>query len=398
MKRTVGQAFGDEYRTLTEYQVVDTLLLEGHAYEADAPMARAEARNALRRWVASGLDVRESGGEMLFDPIEAVCFAKAAGLRGDDDYWERNLVGTLRRFVTDLDAAPPSRATVQYRRQFDTSRVPAGETLRLRMPAPLAERYPVLDIRPDLPDQATGHRLSNGRIEARVITTDASTITLGARFEFEVGEAAIDAAPDREIYLRPNEGLVVITPRVAALAQHLRGSSPPDAAVRAFWDYLIGNFTFCPIHYDQVPTDAPLDWVLDRQVYDCQLASALLVALCRASGISGRMIGGNFLYPRSPTNHYWAELWLENSGWTPFDFIGWDLSRGGQDAEWRDRFFGRLDARLITECLPRMFTGAIGVPVPQAWFMLRTIEGNGAQLRLTGVDGQTVYRDSIALL
>jgi hypothetical protein len=189
----------------------------------------------------------------------------------------------------------------------------------------------------------------------------------------------------------------VVTPAVEALADRLAGSESAAVGIRNFWDYILDNFTFCPVHYDQVPSASPLDWVLHSGVYDCQLAAALFVALCRAIGVPARMISGNFLYRRSPTNHYWAEAWLDGDGWTPFDFLAWDLSSGGRSAEWRDRFFGRIDPRLIMECLPGSFTGAVGVPVPAQWHILRTIEGHGAAIDLVGLDGRSIYRDSITI-
>ncbi|MBA3056061.1 MAG: transglutaminase domain-containing protein [Sphingomonadales bacterium] len=396
---SAGQLFGDAYRTLTDKELIETLLLEGFAYDADSDAARAEARDALDCWLASGLASRRSDRGALFDPVEVMYHATICGVSGEDDFWDRCFVSTLRRFVTDLEQERPTSIQMTYHRRFDMSRTPAGSTRRLRMPLPLTQRYARLEIRPELPEQASTHRLSDGRLEARVTATEAPEITLGAKLEFEVLPKADQTPPEGDLYLRAREGLVVITPQVDALARHLAGiNAPPEAAVRAFWDHLIDNFVFNPVHYDQIPPDAPLDWVLESGVYDCQLAAALLVGLCRSQGINGRMVGGNFLYRRSPTNHFWAEIWLDNSGWTPFDFISWDLSRGGEDSHWRDRFFGRIEPRLITECLPGSFTGAIGVPIPPAWHMLRTIKGAGVEIQLTGLDGDCVYRDDIVRL
>ncbi|MBC2665165.1 transglutaminase domain-containing protein [Novosphingobium flavum] len=399
MIEATGQAFGDRYRTLTEAQVIATMLLEGHAHCPDLAAASAEAASALGRLARAGLGRRQNGNGYLYDPVEVATFVKLAGLREEDDYWERCYVATLRRFVTDLAAETASTRRVRYRRHFDTSRIEAGKTLRLRMPLPLAGRYAGLAVSPELPAEAAGHRVSDGRLEVRVAASGAAEIALGARLDLELGPPPCEGPAEGDLYLRAKEGLVVISPAVAELALRLSGTGTPHrAAVRAFWEYLVGNFIFCPVHYDQVPAEAPLDWVLEKRVYDCQLASALLVGLCRARGIPARLVGGHFLYRRSPTNHYWAEVWLDDSGWTPFDFIGWDLSRGGRDEDWRDRFAGQVDPRLITECLPQSFTGAIGVPIPEIWFMLRTMEGTGAQLRLAGANGETVYRDSVAIL
>lgn len=392
-----GQIFGDVYRTVTLDKLIDTLLLEGFAYAEDPEAARTDAREAVDRWIAGGLSVRSDPRGPLFDPVEAVCHAKEAGRRGDDDFWERRFVTTLRRFVTDLEHEAPARIAMTYERLVDLGDVAAGESKRLRMPLPLAGRYSGIDITPAMPSETVSHRLSDGRLEVR-ITSQGAPVRIGARCDIELGSGSVEEISRSDLYLRPAEGLVVVTPEVAALARRLAGSELPEAAIRNFWDHILNNFTFCPVHYDQVTPDAPLDWVLRTGVYDCQLAAALLIALCRATGIPARMVSGNFLYRRSPTNHYWAEVWLDGGGWTPFDFLVWDLSCGGRAGDWRDRFFGRIDPRLIMECLPVSFTGAVGVPVPPQWHILRTIEGHGAAIDLVGLDGRSIYRDSISIL
>lgn len=391
-----GQNFGDVYRTVTLDTLIDTLLLEGFAYEDDWDAARAEAREAIDRWVASGLPVRSGPDGPLFDPVEAECHAERAGRRGEDDFWEARFVTTLRRFVTDLERQAPERITVTYERLVNLSGCAEGETKRLRMPLPLAARYSALNIVSETPPETVAHRASDGRLEVRV-TAHGKPVRIAARCDIELGPGNAEAPPQGDLYLRPKEGLVVITSEVEALARRLGGRESALTAIRNFWDYILDNFAFCPVHYDQVPSDAPLDWVLRTGVYDCQLASALFVALCRTAGIPARLVSGNFLYRRSPTNHFWAEVWLETSGWTPFDFLVWDLSCAGRVEEWRYHFFGRIEPRLIMECLPASFTGTVGVPVPAQWHILRTIEGHGAAIELVGLEGQLVYRDTISI-
>lgn len=396
--RAKGQIFEDRYRTFSQDVVVETMLLEGYACSEDLAAARGEAREAISRFSRAGLGFRTCNGENLYDPVEVACFVKAAALEGDD-YWERRYVATLRQFVTDLASLAPRRASLVYRRHFDAANMTPGETRRLRLPLPLVNRHAGVDIVPELPVTAISHRMSDGRLEARVAVGDEAEIAIGAQIELDLGQPAGDAPPEGDLYLRSREGWIVITPAVTELAGRLASAGARQAdAVRAFWEYLIETFIFCPIHYDAVPVETPLDWVLEHRVYDCQLASALFCALCRTHGIMARMVGGNFLYRRSPTNHYWAEVWNDDNGWTPVDFIGWDLSRGGRDNEWRDRFFGQTDARLVTECLPQSFTGAIGVNIPDAWVMVRTISGDGVEMRLSGLDGTNVYRDRVSLI
>ncbi|WP_338029658.1 transglutaminase-like domain-containing protein [Gluconacetobacter tumulisoli] len=223
-------------------------------------------------------------------------------------------------------------------------------------------------------------------------------VTIGAEICFRPRPAS-DAAnpPDRDLYLRPDEGLIKLSDPIAALARRLGGDAAPDIAVRAFWDFMIDEFLSGPVHYDQIGIDAPLDWVLEARCCDCQLGSAFFVALCRAHGIPARLVSGHFLYRRSPTLHYWSEVWLDNQGWASFDFMSWDLSMGGQDPAWRDHFFGRVDARMITQCLPRAFTGSVGVTIPPTWRILQTSRGDGVDISLIGPDGTSIYNDHVAV-
>ncbi|MDE2434848.1 MAG: transglutaminase domain-containing protein [Sphingomonadales bacterium] len=392
-----GQIFEDAYRTVSLDRLVDIVLLEGFAFADDMAAARREALEAVDHWIEGGLPTRQGPDGPLFDPVEVDFHATRAGRRGDDDFWERHFVATLRGFVTELEREAPQQMTVDYTRTFNLDDVPAGETKRLRMPLPLPGRYANTAITPHLPPDTVGHRLSDGRLEVRVVSQGAP-IRIGARCIIELASGRDEELANRDLYLRPSEGLVATTPQVEALAHRLAGSEHPEAAIRNLFDHLLDDFTFCQIHYDQVPVETPLDWVLRTRVYDCQLASALFIAMCRARGIPARMVSGNFLYRRSPTNHYWAEAWLENGGWTPFDFIAWDLSCGGVDSDWRNRFFGQVDPRLVTECLPLSFTGATGVAVPSRWHILRSIAGTGAAIDLIGLDGRSVYRDEVSIV
>jgi len=393
-----GQQFGDLYRLMNERILVEMMVLDGHVFDADPDEARGEARSALKRFRAMGLETAPGAdGAHLYDPVEVAWFAKQASQSGDDDYFHAHEVETARRLVSERPVDAPRHVTLRYTRIFDLGDFPQGETRRLRMPLPLEGRYSAVELEPELPPEVTRHRVSDGRLEAKVTSTGSGTVRIGARLKLELGPVEPDGPPDSDLYLRDQEGMVIVTPEIRALAQRLAGDASAENALHAFWKYLIETMMFCQVHYDQVPADAPLDWVLRTGHYDCQLGSSLLVGLCRARGIPARLVGGNFLYQRSPTNHYWTEVWLENEGWFPVDFIGWVLSRGGRDSEWRDYFFGRVDARLIAECQPKNFVGTLGVTIPERWTMLRAPMKHGAAVSLATLDGREIYRDEIEI-
>jgi Transglutaminase-like superfamily len=275
--------------------------------------------------------------------------------------------------------------------------------LRLRAPLPLEGNFlRNLDVTP-FAETVRDAQLDvhPGRLEVRIVACGEAEIAIGARLNFGArpeqpypGEDAIE--PDKALYLRPREGLIVVSERILAQSRSLAGASASSLeAVRAFWDYIHSELICGALHYDQIDAVSPCDWVLDSGWFDCQLSSALFVALCRARGVPARVLGGYLLYRPAPTNHYWAEAWIENQGWTPFDFLSWDLSRGGRDQEWSDHFFGRVDCRMTTERLPRELTGAPGVPIPQLRSILQLPKGRGVEISLLDGNGTAVYTDSL---
>ncbi|MCE2574222.1 transglutaminase-like domain-containing protein [Komagataeibacter sp. FNDCR2] len=394
-----GPQFHDRYRTIDEPRILDALMLLGWAFFEPTDTIRATARQALGDWVKGGLGVRMTAqGTRLFDPVEVVYHLKNAGRMGQDGFWAAHYVTTSRRLVEDLRARPPGRLDVTLRRRFCLRGATQGRTLRLRMPLPLASRCSELDIHPLPASEGETCTLADGRLELQLRATDRAQAWLGARVGFVPRPVVMeDSPPDPALYLKPAEGLIRITDPVAALSRHLAGTQPPAGAVRAFWDFILDNFLAGPVHYDQIPANAPLDWVLASGCCDCHLASAFLVALCRARGIPARLVSGNFLYPRSPTMHYWAEIHMDERGWLPFDFMSWDLSRGGQDVNWRDYFYGRVDARLISQCLPRACTGPIGIPIPPGWRVLQTTEGRAVKIDLVDLDGHSLHTDYVTV-
>jgi transglutaminase-like putative cysteine protease len=397
-----GFRFSDDYRTVAEGRILDMLLLAGSAYELDKPEAIAATRQAMLRWIDMGLGVRRSPtGERLFDPVEVVNVLKRLGLEGRDTFWADRYVRTGRRLVADLSANAARAYTIDFRRTFSLLTAPVGKSLRLRAPLPLASIHGGdLDIAPFIEGSIDARlAITDGRLEAR-LPAAGGPVTLGAKLSFSntLPPSCAMRTLDLSSYLKPREGLIVVTDRVNTLALALAG---PDAdaasAVRSFWNYMLNELWCGAVHYDQVRTDAPCDSALETGWYDCQLGSALFVALCRARQIPARLAAGHVLYRRAPTNHYWAEVWFDERGWTPFDFLTWDLSIGGRDLQWREHFYGRIDDRMVTQLLPFEFTGALGVALPHAWHIVQTAKDGGVEISLTAVDGQPVYSDLISI-
>jgi hypothetical protein len=161
---------------------------------------------------------------------------------------------------------------------------------------------------------------------------------------------------------------------------------------------MLDRLTCGVVHYDQLDVMPATDWVLETGWFDCQLGSALLVALCRAKGIPARIVSGYLLYAPSPSPHFWAEVWVEGRGWVPLDTLCSDLSARGRDRPWRDYFAGQLDYRMKTQCFPRLFNSSPTFRLPPAWHLLVRPEGEGAEIGFFANDsGSLVYRDRISV-
>jgi transglutaminase-like putative cysteine protease len=375
--------------------------------EDDRDVARHASCQALERWIDLGLAFRSAqDGRRYFDPVEANNFMRRAA---SDDFYSKRFVPALRRLVSDArsDAPlskPERRFAIDFERTFDLQSVPVGTKVRLRAPLPrIGRTFYDLDVRPYAPSDPDVRLVrSDGRLEARGLVPVEQTMSLGARLQFSAKEQhlaeRLDEPPDENLadYLREREGLVVVTARIAGLAASVTARSASACeAIRSLWLHICREIMLGSLHYDQIDVERPCDWALDSGWVDCRLAASLFVAMCRARRIPARVLGGYLVYPRACMAHYWAEVWIEGRGWAPIDFLGWDLGDAGRDAAWRDRFFGTIDCRLTTERLPREFTGAIGVPIPNAWSLLQTSDERGSHLSLLDSGGSAIYVDTL---
>lgn len=404
------------FRAIPEPAITNMLLMECWAFEIEAghrALALTETSRFLDACIDQGLGFGfDAGGQRLFDPVEVVNFMKWMGLTQQHRFWADHYVKTWRAHVegerlfdTSRESYPPQAFQIGLRRTFDLHSFATGSRLRLRAPVPMVGDYlrdlSVITISPS--DSDGPAILRDGSLEVRLIAGECRQVTIGADFSFlatvPIALSGELCAEDRDLYLRPVEGFVRVTPRVAALAAKLAEvQATAHQTVAAFWSYIMDNLICGAVRYAEVPPLAPGDWVLDHGWFDCQLGSALLVSLCRARGIPARILSGHFLYHLAPTHHYWSEIWFDDLGWLPFDVLSWDLSMAGDDPDWRKVFAGRLDYRLVTQRLPITFTGPMSVRFPEFWQMLQTSAPGGVSIDYRALPtGSLIYTDCITI-
>ena len=410
------------HRRLDREAIIDMLALEGWAVDLAAgrvAVARDGAARALDIALAAGAGFAEpASGVRLFDPVEIQDALDWAGETGFDGFWTTAKAAANDAFADETRAfadlsdqeegAPRARFLVSLARTFDLRRLAPSAPARLRMPLPLQSPYhPRPRVTPVVPPElAAAVAVSDGRLEARLPVPAGREITIAAEIDLTANLPAPDpaagvlAARERELYLRPAEGLIEVTDAVRAAAARLAGDLDPIAAVAAFSAFLIGEFSFHTMRYEELDGEAPVDWALRERAYDCLVCAALLAALCRARGIPARVVNGHYLSRLAPTNHGWTEIWLDHSGWAPVDILHRDRYRpdASDSLDWPADFSRRRDFRLLTECLPLAFTGPTGVRFPPAWQMLHTAAPGGLDITYSDIaDGSLIRRDRIRI-
>jgi hypothetical protein len=423
----LGIAPGSRRDAASEAQIVELLLTQGFIAEVrrgDRAAAEMEAHATLERFVERGLGFqRSASGERTFNPAEVANFAAWISLEHGDPYWSERCVPTCRRFVwathglsprAGACAPPPTalgprRFKLRFNRLFNLRGLEPGASTRLRLPLPI-EDAALSDLKVEIlpaPGLEVEFAPGEARLDARLKVPPGQEVELGFEASFTARPSGDEASPaplDAEafaLYTRPKEGLIKVSEGIGRLAADLAGGErDPWTQVERFWDFLFERLMHGIVNYDEVDPARPNEWTLENGWCDCQLEVALLAALCRAQGIPARMISGHVMDDETPYHHYWAEVWIAERGWLPLDLLmSWHFANGGREPAWRNYFRGRLDYRMKTERLPRLFNGTGSIRLPAAWHRLAKLNDDGMELAFYASDtGDLIYRDRAAII
>lgn len=414
-------------RTVSRGDLIDDILAMHFAHGflgMPEAQARGQAEAALDRWLALGLGhAGGAGAAARFDPVEALNFMVAAGVAGRDRFWEDNHVACERRQIVQMQADPaadpaagpealgaasfaPRRFRVRLERAYNLAALAPGTRVRLRLPLPIEDavlRVDSLDVHapPGAAVRRDAARLDAGFVLERPgMATLGVTLALEARADGGLPGPLCDA--ERELYTRPHEDLIQVTPRIRREAEALVAGLPahdPAARVAAIVAMIFDRWRMGAVPYHAIDRDAPGEWPFESGFFDCQIGAALLCAMCRALGMPARLCGGFQLYRPNTCYHYWAQVWLPDRGWLTFDLSNWHLSLGGRDARWRGALLGWADMRLKTQLFPHLFTGASTRRLPATWHKLRKRLPDGTETRfLDAATGELVYRERLVHL
>jgi transglutaminase-like putative cysteine protease len=156
-------------------------------------------------------------------------------------------------------------------------------------------------------------------------------------------ELARFLAPDR---------LVPLNDRIRKLATEVTaGKTSPLAKARAIYDYTVDTLS-----YDKSGSGwgrGDINYACDAKSGNCTDFHALLIGLCRASGIPARFIIG-FPLPEEKKEgtiggyHCWAEFYIAGKGWIPVD-----ASEASKNKAKKEYYFGNLCSNRVEFTLGR---------------------------------------------
>ena len=386
---------------MSEDQVLEELLVDCWAHDVlvgQRPQSLDQARAALKRWTEMGL-VRwvEREGVRYTDNFALHNAMKEAGFAADDPVFRRHYFRTLhasadpfRLFVEGYEksqAGPvaPSKFEVSFRRDINLSSKATGAKARIRLPLPWNDRAQRDIELAVLAPEGAKTKIDDGRLSVEMAVPKDPQVSVELKFSmtayherYNIDPEKLTSPntqdPDAELFLREKEGPYAISPFVSNLARELSGDvDNPWFKLERFWSFLFESFKVGYIHAEELEGECQFEELLRRGWTDCYLSSALLMCLCRSSGIPARLVSGIHLYPEMPQLHFWLEVLLKPYGWVPVDFAHcWALAGGDlTNAEWGRYLLAGNEYRLKNQCYPRLVTGPIGIKMPGAWRMTR---------------------------
>jgi hypothetical protein len=409
----------NRYRTIMEERIVDFLLspyaIAAGARALDTPIAK----NILETCVRLGLPYHLSeNGRRLFDPVEVGNFIKYAYFKYGAPFWRDRAVFMLRRLMSetvsqvsidippDLAELKPCTYDITIRRTFNLSDRPIGDLIRLSLPLPIDDPTTTVSTSVFLSSDTAGAqtKYEQARLTVRLTVPESRVVTIGVRIRLRFKPKTDNISSsigqqDLALYTRQEDGLIKVDRRIYDLSHSITWSCVDRLdIIHRLWDFVFDELTLGSIYYDQLDPDRPLHWTLDNKLYDCKVGAALLIALCRARGIPARMISGYTINPVLPTTHSWFEVWFDGQGWLPFDLYSMDLCCGDKASPWRHHFFGKIDHRLVTERLPRLFSGLGGIKLPNMWQMTSARDGEGVTTYFENLEtGNLIYSETITV-
>jgi len=269
-----------------------------------------------------------------------------------------------QRHRTEYDI--PRRVSLHYEIRNTGNRVKRGARFYVYAPLKQTGAQLVRNITSDLPhhivSDALGHQLVVFDLPA-LPPYGRLTLSIDTQLGLNGDLSTRENDPLRSIYLQAQPFVDCNDPAIRRQAQYLRAETPLDTA-RNIYQWVAEHLDYTgPSGKDRGALHA-----LKAGQGDCTDAAYLVAALCRASGIAARCVGG-YVCPqdknlRAREFHNWAEFWSDGR-WRVADPVNrcfadrattyiitriWQVEKPGDapDFFWRHRLEGEnLAVRMI---------------------------------------------------
>lgn len=232
----------------------------------------------------------------------------------------------------------PHRYEASEKLSIPRSKLPAGGTLKIWFPYPIEtgaqkdietvtitpERY--LKKGPDISSDIGSVYFEIPLAELR------DDLNMEVRYRFTSYQVRYDIDPDNvgqydtgsELYVkytRSDKNLAITDEIKQKALKIVGGETNPHRKAKLIADYMAKNikYSITP-QYSEEALGHPISVFVQEKGYgDCGCQAIYFAALCRAAGIPARATGGYELWLPNGSGHFWAEYYLPNYGWIPFD-------------------------------------------------------------------------------
>lgn len=236
-------------------------------------------------------------------------------------------------------------------------KLPKTGTLRLWLPLPIEtdsqKDVEIISVEPARyvkSQTGTNADIGIAYLEIPLESVTGSPLNVTAKFRFTSYEQrfSIDPAtvgryntsdPEYQKYTASGKS-IALTPELNQKAREVVGdeTNPYLQAQKIYWHVI--SLPYSSISYARLLANGSgqsvSEYVLATGYGDCGAQSAYFAALCRATGIPARALGGRQMVPGYEGSHFWSEYYLPGYGWIPNDVTvaeGAEWSYNATDAD-----------------------------------------------------------------
>jgi len=231
-----------------------------------------------------------------------------------------------------IRAAKKDKVEFEMRYDFSMQAVPSKMNFVTLIPQTIADRQKILDINYSTQPRRVFTKSANTYAEF-VFNGPPTQFTLKINVKAEIYRYDLLTArkqykkqpppkdPNLSDFIRHEHYIQKNHARIHEIAETVRGQTEIDIA-KSLYDFVTDRLRYVPRTDELGAVKA-----LAAKQGDCVEYSDLFVALCRAKNIPARVIKGYVTEFDDSPEHAWAEVYLTELGWVPFDLTYGDVKQ-----------------------------------------------------------------------